>query len=328
MNSIAGQVASPVRHAGLAFSVLAIGILFPMRLAGADPKPGEDSASESVPRDGFALHYRVVGMRGPHLVILAGGPGLDVDYMESVTDTLAMTHRCVLLQQRGTGRSRLPAVDETTINWDGYLGDLEALRQHLGVAKLTLLGHSWGMTYALAYAGAYPERVRGVVTLGSAPITAEFMQVFGDNRSSRLHPSEQELLAYWSDPERWARDPDRALLEYLRAITPTDFFDRSKGVAHAMRWQLAWCHGRVGEVAEKTIWTEMDLRPRLAAITCPVLMVHGYQDVAGEANMLAAKAAIRHAKLEFVHRAGHYPWIDQPAEAWRLVLPFLASLPE
>jgi proline iminopeptidase len=323
----AGGAGTNPRSASTALLLLAL-IGFPAaRSAAADPEPAGGAVTDSIPRDGFDLHYRIVGRSGPYLVILSGGPGLDVDYMESVTGVLAATHRCVLLEQRGTGRSRLPVLDETTINWAGYLGDLEALRQHLGVERLTLLGHSWGMTYALAYAAAHPDRARGVVTLGSAPITADFMQVFGDNRRSRLHPAEAESLASWSDPRRWELDPDRALLEYLRAITPTDFFDRTKGLAHAEQWELAWCHGRVGEVAEKTIWSGMDMRPELRAITCPVLLVHGYQDVAGEANMLAAKACLRDVKLEFVHRCGHYPWIDQPEETWRIVLPFLAGLP-
>lgn len=301
-------------------------------LAGAATAPTETPERPGVPgsvaRDGFELHYRVVGERGPWVVVLAGGPGLDVDYMESVTATgLCDEHRCVLLDQRGTGRSVLPRVDETTINWEAYLGDLEALRDHLGAEQLTLVGHSWGMTYALAYAGAHPDRTRGVVVLGTAPITAEFMQLFDDNRSARLHPSEREALAYWSDAERARQDPDRATWEYLRAITPTDFWDREKGLAHAMRWRPEWCHGRVGEVAARTIWEGLDLRPRLRAVTAPVLLVHGHQDVAGEANALETIASLRDGRIAFVHRSGHYPWLDQPDEAWRVVKAFLGGLP-
>jgi proline iminopeptidase len=279
-----------------------------------------------VPRDGFRLHYRVVGDHGPYVVLLSGGPGLDVDYMASATRGLSGSYRAVLLDQRATGRSVLPRVDATTINWDGYLGDLEALRQHLGEEKLTLLGHSWGMTYALAYAAAYPDRTRGVVTLGSAPVTAEGLRLFDDNRASRLPPEAREALDFWSEPDRSRQDPDRTLLEYLRAITPTDFFDRRKGLEHAMRWQLAWCHGAVGAAADTTIGAELDLRPRLRAVTAPVLLVHGRQDVAGEATVLEVKALLAKATLHFVSRCGHYPWLDQPEETWATVLPFLAGL--
>jgi proline iminopeptidase len=82
----------------------------------------------------------------------------------------------------------------------------------------------------------------------------------------------------------------------------------------------------VGDVVEKTIWADLDLRPRLGRITAPVLLVHGYQDVAGEANVLEAAARIPRATVRFVHRCGHYPWLDQPEETWAAVLPFLAAL--
>lgn len=287
---------------------------------------GAQVLSGSVPRDGFQLHYRIVGAGGPYVVVLSGGPGLDVDYMASVGERLKDSYRVVFLEQRGTGRSMLPVLDERTLDWRSYLGDLEALRVGLGEDRLTLLGHSWGMTYGLAYAAAYPDRTRGVISLGSAPITSDFMQLFDDNRSSRLHPSEREQLGYWSDPERRRADPDRALLEYLRAITPTDFWDRAKGIEHAMRWRLEWCHAGVGDVVERTIWATLDLRSELDKITAPVLIVHGYQDVAGEANVLEAARHIKRAEVRFLHRAGHYPWLDQPDATWSVVLPFLSRL--
>ena len=59
-----------------------------------------------------------------------------------------------------------------------------------------------------------------------------------------------------------------------------------------------------------------------------MLLVHGYQDVAGEANVLAAAERIPRATVRFLHRCGHYPWLDQPEAAWAAVLPFLESLPD
>src|ERR1051325_3285339 len=68
----------------------------------------------TVPRDGFELHYRVLGASGPYLVVLSGGPGEEVRSMQEVCDELRKSHRCILLEQRGTGRSRLRAYDATT----------------------------------------------------------------------------------------------------------------------------------------------------------------------------------------------------------------------
>jgi len=68
--------------------------------------------------------------------------------------------------QRGCGRSapRGCLVDNTTA---ALVSDLEALRAHLGVpAFATVLGGSWGVALALAYAQSHPDRIRSLVLRG------------------------------------------------------------------------------------------------------------------------------------------------------------------
>ena len=62
-----------------------------------------------ISREGFDLWYRTYGSGRPVLV-LSGGPGLDCDYMEPVAQELARKNQAVLVEQRGTGRSRPPVV--------------------------------------------------------------------------------------------------------------------------------------------------------------------------------------------------------------------------
>lgn len=46
------------------------------------------------------------------------------------------------------------------------LGDMERLREHLGVERWLLYGGSWGSTLILAYAERHPDRVDGIVLAG------------------------------------------------------------------------------------------------------------------------------------------------------------------
>jgi proline iminopeptidase len=73
--------------------------------------------------------------------------------------------RLVVFDQRGSGRSR-PLGELKDNTTPALVGDIEALRQHLGIDKFLLFGGSWGSTLALAYAQAHPERVRGLVLRG------------------------------------------------------------------------------------------------------------------------------------------------------------------
>jgi proline iminopeptidase len=281
----------------------------------------------SLPRPGFDLHYTVVGSEGPYVVVLSGGPGEEVRSMQGIADELGKDHRCVMLEQRGTGRSRLPAYDRSTINLPAYVADLEALREHLRAEKVTLLGNSWGMMLALAYGGTHPDHTRAILALGSGPITRSYLAVFSDNLASRLPPSSLEVIQYWSDPERRRSQSERASFERVRASAPAYFFDRKAALDYAMQLVPDDFNFHVIP-AFLEAEGDFDLRPLLRAITAPTLLLQGRQDLAGEANLDEAHRLIAGSRLAFIDRCGHMPWLEQPEQTWRIVREFLAQLPD
>jgi proline iminopeptidase len=292
-------------------------------LAGAAPAAVLEG---KVPRPGFDLHYTIVGSDGPYLVVLSGGPGEEVRSMQGIADELGKRHRCVMLEQRGTGRSRLGAYDSSTINLAAYVADIEALREHLRTDTLTLLGNSWGMMLALAYGGTHPGHARAIVTLGSGPITRSYLGVFSDNLATRLPPSAIEVIQYWSDPERRRSQFERASFERVRASAAAYFFDRRAALEYAMQLVPADFNPYVVP-AFLEAEPAFDLRPTLRAITAPTLLLQGRQDLAGEANIDEAHRLIMRSRLAFIDRCGHMPWLEQPEQTWTIVHEFLDPLP-
>ncbi|MFI8913292.1 alpha/beta fold hydrolase [Streptomyces sp. NPDC053513] len=116
-------------------------------------------------QDGTELAYRVRG-EGEPLVCLAGGPMRDAGCLGDLGG-LAAHRALVLLDARGTGASAEPA-DPGTYRCDRQVDDVEALRVHLGLDRIDLLGHSDGGNLAVLYAAAHPERIRSLVLVTSA----------------------------------------------------------------------------------------------------------------------------------------------------------------
>ena len=291
-------------------------------IAGARQSPTEGK----VARDGFDLYYTVVGSDGPYAIILSGGPGEEVRSMEGVADELSKRFRCVMLEQRGTGRSRLSRYDPSTINLNAYIEDIEALRKHLQVDKLTLVGNSWGMMLALAYAGTYPGHIRAVVTIGSGPVTSDYLAVFSDNLRSRLCPSDVEAVEHWSTPSPRTADFERAEFERVRATAPAYFYDRKAALRYAAELRQGDFNPHVVPAFVKAE-PSLDLRPKLKAINAPVLLVQGRQDLAGEANIYETHLLIKNSTLKFINKCGHMPWLEQPEQTWKIVNEFLDGLP-
>ena len=275
----------------------------------------------SFTRDGVVLHYRTAGA-GPPVILLSGGPGLEVDYVLPVADFLPASHQRVFLEQRGTGRSRVE-LTSGTMTLHNVVEDLEGLRVHLKQERLFLVGHSWGGMLAMAYAAAHPDRIDKMILIGPGGPTLEFITRFDDNIHMRLRPEDLEAERSWQDAEKRGVDPDKATLEGIRAITPGYFFDREKGLAFARQLPDGTAHGKVNELLLEDLAKHYDSRPGLQKLDRPVLIVQGHQDPLGDKTAEDIHAAIATSVLTYFDKCGHFPWLEQPDAFRKAIAQFL-----
>lgn len=135
-----------------------------------------------------ALYYEESGNRaGIPVVVLHGGPGSGCrPVMRRYFDP--RLYRIVLLDQRGAGRSRpfgCVAGNETM----QLVGDLDALREVLGIERWVLFGGSWGATLALVYALAHPDHTLALILRGVlAGRQRDRDWLFGPEGAARIYP--------------------------------------------------------------------------------------------------------------------------------------------
>jgi proline iminopeptidase len=269
-----------------------------------------------VARDGFDLQYQVFGDKGPFLVVLAGGPGADPRYMTPVVNELSTKFRCVLVEQRGTGRSKLKTYDAKTINFGAYLEDVEALRKQLGDDRLLLIGHSWGAMLALSYAGTHPDRVKGIVSLCSGPTAEEHAEAEEVNVRRRLLPKQLEAIEALE--KRRDKEPAQTFLEVQKIMFSAYFWDPAKA-------DFPGVNAEVMMLGYDPGFGSLDnyIRSRLSAIQAPVLIIHGRQDAVTEGSAVEAHYLIKGSRLKLINKSGHVPWVEQPEELWKAVHDFM-----
>ncbi|MBS1724714.1 MAG: alpha/beta hydrolase [Armatimonadetes bacterium] len=275
-----------------------------------------------VKRDGFDLYYRTEGSGTP-LVILSGGPGLEVGYMKPIGAFLPAGYQKVYLEQRGTGRSQPPTISKETMTLKLVVEDLEALRIALKQDRLNLLGHSWGGMLAMAYAAAHPDRVDRMILLGSGGCTLEFVQWFEDNITARMRPEDVAAQEHWEKEGKSGVDPEKVELESLRAKCPAYFFNRDKGLAFAKSLTDGALHVQVGGLLFQDLAKEYDLRAGLRKFKRPVLIVQGHQDPIGDVTAREIHDTIDGSQLLFLSKCGHFAWLERPDEFRKAVAEFL-----
>ena len=169
--------------------------------------------TDRLARDGHNLYFEECGKQtGRPILFLHGGPGAGI----------APSHRrlfnpdrfrCVLFDQRGSGQSRPFASIESNTT-DALIGDIEALRHHLGVDKFILFGGSWGSTLALAYAIAYPEHVESLILRGIFLGTADEVSWFLHDMGRFFPEAHERFISFIPENER-----DDILTAYYRRLT-------------------------------------------------------------------------------------------------------------
>ncbi|MCE6997573.1 prolyl aminopeptidase [Saccharothrix sp. S26] len=129
--------------------------------------------------DGNLVYWETCGNpEGKPVVCLHGGPGTGCSPgMARQFDPEA--YRIVLLDQRGSGRSRPHASEYATdlsVNTTAHLvADIERVREHLGIERWMVFGGSWGSTLGLRYAQSFPRRVTEVVLV--AVTTSRYAEI-------------------------------------------------------------------------------------------------------------------------------------------------------
>ena len=129
--------------------------------------PGAESGN-TFDGPGGKIYYELIGSGNAiPLVLVSGGPGLDHLYLHTSTawDVLARSRRVIFYDQRGNGRSS-PLKEGQSCTLADQIDDLDALRAHLGLEKMILLGSSWGGYLSMAYAARHAERVAGGAKVG------------------------------------------------------------------------------------------------------------------------------------------------------------------
>lgn len=276
--------------------------------------------------DGGTLQYRVRG-RGPILLCQPGGPGMPAAYFGDLAG-LDQDATLVLLDPRGTGVSS-PATTPRGYTIEDYVADLDAVRADLGVERCDVLGHSHGGIVAATYAASHPDRVDHLVL-------ANTLARFGPLHDAALQAAfERHRSAPWFPVAERAfhrlRSGDFAGVEEMRALENAAFplyFAQFGERENTYREQIRGapiCADAL-RLFSRDIAPTLDMRPSLARITAPTLVLTGALDfVAGPAQARELIDALPHGASAVLPDVGHFPFVEAPTAFRGAVTAFLSA---
>lgn len=278
--------------------------------------------------DGQRLFFDVVGekfridgprlVEKPTLIAMHGGPGFDHQRLRPDMDGLADVAQVVYLDHRGNGRS-LPS-DPGTWTLERWGDDVRGLCDGLGIEKPIVFGNSFGGLVAMSYMVRHPGHAAGVI-LSSCGAWYDFPLIF--DAFERRGGRDARIAA----ENFWLRQSPEDQAEYRRVCSPlygtrppSDPDQAARTIANPEVSRHFLQPG--GELHR------MDLRPALASVACPVLVVAGSDDPITPPRFseeIAAHLPRERVELHVFDGCGHGPFRDDPDRVWAVVRRWIAT---
>ena len=211
----------------------------------------------------------------PPAFVIHGGPGGDHSGFKPRFSPLAERLQLVYFDHRGQGRSARG--DPAKYTLDENVEDMEALRLHLGLGPIVSIGTSYGGMVAMAHAARYPHSVSHlvlIVTAAHAGFIPRARQIVAERGTTEQKKVCDQL---WAGRARYGREAAPLLRRDGAALLARKFdagwrskLSRDRGILAPEALNRAFAPGG--------FLHSYDLRPELAKITAPTLILAGRHD--------------------------------------------------
>lgn len=246
----------------------------------------------SIEIDGLTFHYRVDGPEGAPWLVFSNSLMTDLSLWDDQAAAFGESFRILRYDQRGHGRTGIPAEDCTM---ERLAADLIGLMDALGIARAHLVGISMGAATCLGAALAQPRRVASLVMAdGQAATPTGGAQAWEERialaRTQGMAGLAVPTIARWFQPASVETNGEGVRrVAGMIAATPLDGFLRA---VRALQ--------------------RFDFRPGLTALACPALMLAGAADGALPKTLAGLAEAVPDGRFVEIPDAGHLPNIEQP----------------
>lgn len=237
-----------------------------------------DTATPSVDVDGRRIAYRASGRAGATPIVFVHGLAASKEAWTGVIERLPASFRAIAYDLRGHGESE-PAPDPCTRS--DLARELVAVLDAIGARRAVLVGHSAGGVIVMQTAVDAPDRVAGLVLLGTASAcndrTAEWYAASAEKARSEGGAAGMRSMG--------VRASDVPIPD---GVTFAE-------VAHAMR-----------------TLNRDPLTERLKGVQSPTLIAVGEKDFLGAGGSVILSRTIRDSELEILPERGHGVHLEDP----------------
>lgn len=282
--------------------------------------------SGHAPVPGGNVYYHVAGRGdGTPLLTLHGGPGFPHNAFAPLAQ-LGDERRVVFFDQLGCGQSDRPT-DSSLWTVERAVQEVDAVRRHLGLDRIHLLGHSWGGALAIDYMLSRPAGVEKLILVSPLVSTHRWLA----DAATLKDGLPSEMRAVLDDCEGrgdYANEGYAQACEvfYARHVCrirplPQPYQESVAGLG-AEVYNHMW--GPSEFTCTGTL-SDYERFERLGEIAAPTLWLCGRHDEARPETIAACQRQLPGSQLHVFEHSAHMSYLEETDEFLRVVRAFLAG---
>ncbi|MFD7922759.1 alpha/beta fold hydrolase [Streptomyces sp. NPDC059740] len=217
---------------------------------------------------GRTVHYSDTGESGARPVLFIGGTGTTArasgmtEFLRTTRENLGL--RLISVERNGFGDTDY----DPSLGFADYTGDVEAVLDHLGLGRVTVVAISGGGPYAAHLAAAHPGRIASLhLAAAEPPYGAKPAYCALDDAALS-----KELAGQIRDPRTWWAFPDDSPVHDIPGFT-----DRAEEDGARTYYQRGQQADPAPQVHEQRLYCERP-GPDATALKAPVYVYTGEKD--------------------------------------------------
>jgi len=259
------------------------------------------------------IYYEIHGPpEAPPLVLIGGWASYRWIWFRQIP-TLKTKYRCIVFDNRGSGRSSKP---DYPYSMEMFAKDTVGLMDVLGVRTAYILGISMGGLIAQQIAISYPERVKGLIIVSSH---------FGG--PNQIHMDDRTLALLVALPTETVSMEQAREMRYKATFSPQFLMENRTVIEQIDVWAERYPTPLHAQVNQSAATSAFNSESELKQITAPTLILHGDQDkaVPTENGRLLAER-ISKSRLVILQGASHFCIIEKHEKFNNEVMNFIDEM--
>jgi len=276
------------------------------------------------------IYSKAYGRKGdPAIIYLHGGPRGNATLFEATTATALASKGfyVIVYDRRGEGRS----VDtEAKITFKEAFSDLNNLIKEYDLAKVSLLGHSFGGIVSTLYTDAFPEKVERLILLGALFSQQEsYDHILSVSQEIAAGKKDTTMLKKISEIKSLNKQSEQYRKQTYEVASHFGFFKMPQPTEESKKLNREYESSRFfklnirNDKAPVLFYTNesrvnIDTKPILKGIKnkhIKLAAIYGMQDGIFSKKQLSEMQNITGpANFYAIENCSHYPFVDQQAE--------------